>query len=103
MGKCSAEERVYSIKVRKPRVIKCFGFADLYERYSKRQYNYMRSLPNDGDKIKITWFPDNRGVTNAYIGIEGVVESMNKNEGSFYLNCDTCGLVCHGNFNYIKL
>lgn len=91
------------IKVRKPRVIKCFGFADVYERCSKRQYKYRSDLPNDGDKIKITWFPDNRGVTNAYIGMQGIIESINKNEGSFALNCGTSILICSGNFNYIRI
>jgi hypothetical protein len=91
------------IKVRKPKTIKCFGIANLYERYTNRWYKWRSLLPSNGDKIKITWFPDNRGVTNAYIGMEGMVEDMNNTEGSFALNCGTSILICNGNFNYIKI
>jgi hypothetical protein len=90
------------IKCRKPKTIKWFGIANLYERYTNRYYKWRSLLPSNGDKIKITWFPDNRGVTNAYIGMEGIVESMNKTEGTFVLNCESSKLICHGNFNYIK-
>lgn len=90
------------IKVRKPNPPKFFGIANLYERYTNRFYKWRQTLPSNGDRIKITWFPDNRGVTNAYIGMEGIVESMNDIEGNFALNCGTSILVCGGNFNYIK-
>lgn len=30
-------------------------------------------------------------------------ESMNTVEGNFALNCGTSILICHGNFDYIKL
>lgn len=91
------------IIVRKPKPIKFFGLGNSYDRYTNRWYKWMQLLPNEGDRIKITWFPDNRGVTNAYIGWEGVVENLNKTEGTFTLNSGNALLVCHGNFNYIKL
>ena len=53
------------IQCRKPKPIKYFGLANL--RYTNRFYKWMSLLPNNGDRIKITWFPDNKGVTNAYI------------------------------------
>jgi len=95
--------KTIEIKVRKPRVIKFFGIANIYARYSKRQDQYRHSLPLNGEKIKITWFPDNRCETNVYIGMEGIVESMNKNEGCFALNSGNSILICSGDFNYIKL
>lgn len=91
------------IKVRKPRVISCFGIAGIYERYSNRQYKFTQTLPNNGDKIRITWFPKNRGVVNAYIGWEGVVEEMDKVDATFWINSGNAKLLCHGNFDYIKL
>lgn len=90
------------IKVRKPKLIKYFGFAERYSRYCKRQYKHISSLPKNGDKIKIVWFPDNRGVTNAYIGMSGIVENM-KIDGNFCLNCGDCKLICSGDFDYIRL
>ncbi len=87
------------IKVRKPKQ----GFWGILNRnYRKRLELWRTTFPNDGDKIKITWFPDNRGEPNAYIGMQGVVENMNKIEGTFVLNCGNSKLICHGNFNYIK-
>lgn len=71
--------------------------------FGKMQKRRMILLPNNGDKIKITWVPDNSGVTNAYIGLEGVVETMNKVEGTFALNSGNAILVCSGDFNYIIL
>ena len=91
------------IKVRKPKPIKLFGIGKVYDIYTNRWYKWMQLLPQEGDKIKITWFPDNRGVTNAYIGWEGVVETMNKVEGTFALNSGNAILACSGDFNYIRL
>ena len=91
------------IKVRKPKPIKFFGIGKTYDRYTNRWYKWMQTLPNNGDRVKITWLPDNRGVTNAYIGWEGIVENVNKVEGNFALNSGSAILICHGDFNYIKL
>jgi hypothetical protein len=91
------------IKCRKPKPIKFYGIANIYERYTNRYYKWRTLLPKNGDRIKITWFPDNRGIKNAYIGMEGVVENMNTIEGNFSLNCGTSILICHGDFDYIKL
>ena len=52
---CNNCEKI--IEVRKPRVITCFGIADIYERYSRRQEKYFASLPKNGDKIRVTWLP----------------------------------------------
>lgn len=92
------------IIVRKPKPIKFFGLGDAYSRYTNRWYKWMQLLPNEGEKIKITWLPENRGETNAYIGFEGVVERINKVEGRFTLNSGNAILICRGDcFNYIKL
>lgn len=92
------------IKVRKPNPPKFFGIASLYERYSNRWYKWRYSLPNNGDKIKITWLPNPINApseTNCYIGMEGVVNDMNKNDGTFSLKTETSWLCClGGNFNY---
>lgn len=94
---------INEIIVRKPKPIRFFGLGKTYDRYTNRWYKWMQLLPNNGDKIKITWFPENRSITNAYIGWIGVVEDINKVEGTFILNSGNAKLVCHGNFNYIKL
>lgn len=91
------------IKVRKPKPIKFFGIGKAYDRYSNRWYKWMQTLPNDGDIIQITWFPNNRGVKNAYIGWQGVVEKMDKIQGTFCVNSGNAILICHGDFDYIKL
>ena len=92
------------IKCRKPKPIKFFGIANLYERYTNRYYKWRSLLPNNGDKIKITWLPDNKGIKNAYIGFEGIVQNINKTEGTFELNSGSGVLVHTGlNFDYIKL
>ncbi len=91
------------IIVRKPKPIKYFGIGNAYDRYTNRWYKWRQLLPNNGDRIKITWLPDNRGITNAYIGLVGVVEDINKIEGVFILNSGNAKLLCKGNFNYIKL
>ena len=91
------------IKVRKPKPILFYGFAKVYERYTNRFYKWMQKLPNEGDRIRITWFPDNNGVTNAYIGFEGIVKQLNKIEGAFIIDSGNSILVCHGDFNYIYL
>jgi len=95
------------IKVKKPKVIKFFGIATAYQRYTNRWWKWKLLMPKNGDKIKITWLPSCRnvpnGTPNPYIGMEGVVENMTI-DGDFYLNCETCGLVCTGeDFSYIKL
>ncbi len=88
------------IKVRKPKQ----GFWGILNRnYRKKLDLWKTQFPNNGEKIKVTWFPDNRGEKNAYIGWEGVVEKMNKDEGTFCLNSGNAILICHGNFDYIKL
>ena len=87
------------ILCKKPKTIKYF--ADIYEKYTNRFSKWRSLLPKNGDKIQITWFPDNRGVTNAYIGMQGIVEDMNTKCGTFVLNCGTCILICHGDFKYI--
>jgi len=92
------------IKVRKPKAIKFFGISIEYERYNKRWYKWRSTLPMNGDKIRITWLPDNKGHANAYIGIEGTVKNVNINEASFTLECDT-SMLC-GSFeklNYVRL
>lgn len=94
------------IKVRKPTVIKFFGFADLYTKYFNRQMKWKKSLPNNGDKIKLTWLPScinvPKGTPNPYIGMTGIVTDMNE-DGKFSLMCETCWLTNIGpNFNYIK-
>lgn len=93
------------IKVRKPKVPKCFGIASIYERYSNRWYKWRSMLPENGTKIKLTWLPNpinHPSETSAYIGMQGTVEDMDKTEGSFVLRCETCLLIClRGNFNYI--
>lgn len=61
---------------------------------------YRKTFPKNGDYIVITWFPDNRGETNAYIGMEGYVSEM-KNDGSFILLFKSYVLICgSGNFHY---
>jgi hypothetical protein len=61
---------------------------------------YRKTLPKNGNYIIITWFPDNRGETNAYIGMEGYVSEM-KSDGTFILLCKSCVLICgSGNFHY---
>lgn len=61
---------------------------------------YRKTLPKNNDYIIITWLPDNRGETNAYIGMEGYVSEM-KNDGSFILLCKSCVLICSsGNMHY---
>ena len=84
------------IKCRKPRPIKFYGIANLYERYTNRFYKWRSLLPKNGDRIKITWLPDNRGVKNAYIGMDGVVENVDTINGNFDLNCGTSILICSG-------
>ena len=91
------------IKIRKPKAIKFFGFAKQYNAYTNRLYKWMYSLPENGTKIKITWFPSNNGEKNAYIGWEGIVENLNRIEGTFSINSGTAILICKGDFNYIKL
>ena len=91
------------IKCRKPKPIKFYGLTNIYERYTNRFYKWRSLLPNNGDKIKITWLPDNRGVANSYIGMVGVIENMNNIDGEFTLKCETSMLICHGNFDYIKI
>ena len=92
------------IKVRKPKTIKFFGFGAAYDRYSNRWYKWSEKLPNNGERIKITWLPKNNREVNAYIGFEGIVEDMDKIEGSFCINSGTSILICNStNFDYIKL
>ena len=91
------------ITVRKPKPIRFFGLDKAYDRYTNRWYKWMKLLPNNGDLIKITWMPNNRGVINAYIGWIGVVEDINKVDGTFVLNSGNAILICRGDFNYIKL
>lgn len=92
------------IEVRKPRVIKCFGIADIYERYSQRQEKYFASLPKNGEKIRITWLTKNKGEENAYIGFEGTVEDFDNVDGSFNLNSGKSILIMQStSFDYIKL
>lgn len=87
------------ISVRRPKSPNFFNRESYYYKWLKWQ----QSLPNEGDRIKITWLPDNCGVKNAYIGWEGVVESLNKKQGAFALNSGDAILICHGNFDYITL
>jgi hypothetical protein len=67
----TAIERVYSIKCRKPRLLKCLEFCVenilndlckgvLYKRINEL-YKWRSLLPKNGDTIKITWLPNNRG------------------------------------------
>ena len=95
------------VKVRKPIPIKFFGLGNAYNRYTNRWYKWNSLLPNNGDKIQITWFPpciNGRGQTNPYIGFEGIVQDMNKIEGSFCIFSGSAVLVVtSGNFDYIKL
>ena len=91
------------IIVRKPKAFKFFGLEKIYDKYTNRYDKWKQLFPNNGDHIKITWFPDNSGVTNAYIGWEGVVENVNKVNGTFDINSGNAVLVCSGDFNYIKL
>lgn len=92
------------IKVRKPNPPKCFGIANIYERYTNAFYKWRSLLPNNGDEIRITWLPKNNGIVNAYIGMEGIVENIDKINGTFSLNCETSILICGmGNFNYTKI
>lgn len=92
------------IIVRKPNPPKFFGISALYERYSNRWYKWRALLPNNGDKIKLTWLPNpinHPHTKNAYIGMEGVVCDMDKNDGGFTLKCETNILTgIQGNFNY---
>lgn len=93
------------IIVKKPRVIKFFGIAASYERYSNKQQTWIKSLPKNGDKIKLTWLPSCRnvpkGTPNPYIGMEGIVENMNI-YGDFVLKCEGCSLICNSSdFRYI--
>lgn len=43
----------------------------------------------NGDRIRITWLPPCKNVTrntpNPYIGMEGIVVDLNKEEGYFHL------------------
>jgi hypothetical protein len=93
------------IKVRKPSKLRILAKKILgnYALYYTKEFEWQMKLPKNGDQIKITWFPDNRGATNAYIGMSGVVENMNINDGHFILNCGNCILICSGDFNYIRL
>lgn len=88
------------VKCRKPMMPKFFCITGKFKTKFK---TWQSMLPNNGDKIKITWLPDNNGVANAYIGMEGVVEDINYNTGDFVLNCETSKLICRGDFSYIKL
>ena len=91
------------IKVRKPKPIKYFGFAKQVNAYTNRQYKWMSSYPKEGSKIIITWFPNNNGEKNAYIGMSGIVEDLDIINAVFVLKCEGCSLICHGDFNYINL
>lgn len=90
------------IKVRKPKSIKFYGIGKVYDKYTNRWYKWMQTLPNNGDKIKITWLPNNNGIINAYIGFVGIIENMNKIEGTFTINSGNSILICNHNFDYIK-
>ena len=61
--------------------------------------------PKNGDKIKITWFPNprnNRTEKNCYIGSEGVVTDMDKD--GFILDMGgALLLVLHNNYMYKKV
>lgn len=82
------------------------GIGNIYERFTNRWYKWRNLLPNNGEFIKITWLPNpknNPSSLNTYIGMEGFVSDMNKEDGTFVLKCDGCSLIClSGNFNYKK-
>ena len=94
-------------KCRKPKTLKFFGIAGDYDRYSNRWYKWQALLPNDDDKIRIRWLSpcrNGKGTMNPYIGMEGVVNYIDKLEGSFSLICKTCSLIVSGDkFNYINI
>ncbi len=93
------------IIVRKPSNLRWYAkfiFGSM-ARWNTKWFEWQLKLPNEGDRIKITWFPNNNAAENAYIGWEGVVEEMNKHKGTFCLNSGNAILICHGNFNYILL
>jgi len=93
------------IKVRKPSNLRwCVKFIfGKFSRWNTKWFEWQLRLPNEGDRIIITWFPPNLGTQNAYIGWKGVVKKLNKREGTFCLDSGNAILICHGNFNYIKL
>jgi hypothetical protein len=53
----------------------------LFDLFSKKE---KFEIPIEGREIKITWLPDNHGESNAYIGMQGIVEGLEKN-GIFHL------------------
>lgn len=71
-----------------------FGLTILIPYAIDRIYTiYRRSpIPNVGDHIKITWFPNNDGYKNVYIGMEGIVERVSL-DGGFILKGESRILV----------
>jgi len=95
------------VKVRKPKFPKNCGIGSIYERFTNKWYKWRNLLPNNGDLIKITWLPNpknNPTCSNTYIGMQGFVSDMNKEDGTFALKCEGCILiVLAGSFNYKKI
>lgn len=96
------------IKVRKPKYPESF-WTRWGAGYEHRWWKWYNSLPKDGDKIKITWFPSSKWPEkSAYTG-EGtfrIDKSMNQfTEESFYFVYPTGATLTYigGNFDYIKL
>lgn len=96
------------IEVRKP----MFSFIDKLKYrwygYSKRVERWQKTMPDNGDKIKLTWLPNPINAPfekSVYIGSTGVVFDMDKAECSFCLELQSGATLIHpkGDFNYIMI
>lgn len=99
---------MHIIEVRKPSYTFKQRFLKWLYGYSYKLETWQKSLPNDGDKIKLTWVPNpvnNPREKSCYIGTEGFVFDMDKNTGSFRLRMQSgATLINTGHdFDYTKL
>jgi len=87
------------IKIRKPKRHFCVLFN---KNYTEKFNLWVNSFPKNGDSIRITWFPNNRGKPNAYIGFEGIVEDVCID--GFVINSGNSIIIVNSeDFDYIKV
>jgi hypothetical protein len=64
----------------------------------------MTTKLKNGDHVLMTWFPDNRGEKNAYIGMSGVVQSFKEKDGSFILYTGNSYLIVPDNkYRFLRI